>query len=149
MTAGHNLINKDGIYAVKINIIFDGAETIVVYGNKGQYFASKSYEKTPNQTNRVNDYGCIRIEEQDYEKDHAGGFAYSLLPDKEKLIGQEATVYGYPSPEPNEIREAQNAKGSISTIADGQLRYQVSTLPGHSGGPVCIERNGPCVIGIQ
>lgn len=146
MTAGHNLISPEGSYAEQINVIFYKLKPITV--KKDQYFASKSYEKTPNGTNAVNDYGAIIIEKNPDDPDHPGGFGYSLLVKKEDLVGMRATVHGYPLI--GKIRKPANAFGNIMDITGGQLKYRLTTLPGHSGGPVCIERNGfYTVVGIQ
>lgn len=155
MTAGHNLINKDGIYAQHIEVWFwDTKTTIKVYKDKDkdEYFTSKSYEENPSEKNAVNDYGFIMIERQSEED--RGGFGYTLLVGKKDLCQTEATVFGFPAVKKGgqiEVKDIpRNARGKIESLINGQLRYMVSTEKGQSGGPVCIEYNQYyTVVGIQ
>lgn len=163
MTAGHNLVDNEGNYAKSIEVWFAGgkytgsigSETVTVTKDKNEYFASRSYENNPTESNAINDYGYILLKKLP-DGQSRGGFSYSAIMEEKLILEKEATVFGYPA----QLHDgsiitsdwALNAMGKITRIElDGrQLQYAISTEKGHSGGPVCVK-NGDhyTAIGIH
>ncbi|KAF8434470.1 hypothetical protein BGX38DRAFT_161830 [Terfezia claveryi] len=152
-TAGHNLINEHGALVHSVDVYVDGEliSTVRVHGD--DYHISESYIKTPNNTNPINDYGCILIKKREVTPKLREGFGFSLaLADRDlRTMGLSAFVGGYPaglnSPSTTEFRYAM---GSFGKVDANQLHYHATTEKGQSGGPVWVLYKGyETVIGIH
>ena len=154
-TAGHNLIDKDGNYVKAVDVIIDGKLATRIKTLGEDFHISESYKKTPNDTNPVDDYGCLLIERTKVngrEIPREGfGFSVPLAFADLRGMGLKAFVGGYPG----ELNMGGNvefryALGDFGQTAPGQLFYHASTEKGQSGGPVWVLYKGyETVIGIQ
>ncbi|KAF8437010.1 hypothetical protein BGX38DRAFT_1274230 [Terfezia claveryi] len=154
-TAGHNLLNKDGIYVKAVDVIIDGKPAARVKTLGEDFHISESYKRTPNDTNPIDDYGCLLIERakiNDRDVPREGfGFSIPLAFADLRGMGLKAFVGGYPG----ELNIGDNvefryALGDFGQTDPGQLFYHASTEKGQSGGPVWVLYKGyETVVGIH
>lgn len=149
-------MDKGGNYAKAVDVIINGVQVATVTKPDEEFYISESYKKVPNDTNPVDDYGCILLPR---EKDSSGkekardgfGFSLPLAFTDLKGSGLSAFVGGYPGIlNMGNNAEFRYAFGEFGTVDVGQLFYHATTEQGQSGGPVWVVYKGyETVIGIQ
>lgn len=139
-----------------MDVILDGEPSTRVQKLGEDFYISESYKITPNDTNSIDDYGCIlipRVRDIHGKEIVREGFGFSipLAYTNPRDFGLKAFVGGYPG----ELNIGDNvefryALGDFGQADPGQLFYHASTEKGQSGGPVWVLYKGyETVIGIQ
>jgi len=95
------------------------------------------------------DIGAIHLSEALGER--LGWFAAEAIPHPQAIVGQVATIAGYPLFDGGYSRQMKHSE-AITGIAAGRLFYPIDTGEGQSGAPIWlggVSEADPAVIGVH
>lgn len=151
MTAGHNIVDVGSGRATGIEVVFPNGLTF--NATPDEYFASKAYEENPTDRSQdetsIFDYGLISVDKKKHLSDpklDPGGCAFSMLTTDYEMLHMEVSVHGYRL---GETQQTHNTS-PLSRVDSNALYYSKDTVPGVSGGPVFVSKDGVyTAVGIQ
>ncbi|KAK6347620.1 hypothetical protein TWF718_005459 [Orbilia javanica] len=139
LTAGHNLISKEGEMVQDMKIA-DTGEKI----DPNWMFVSDEYKSKPGEDSKIHDYGMILL-----PGNPDGGFGFSLKIAEArgcdlKLPGVNITGYQQGKAEPD------FHSGKVGRVMGKCIKYSIQSISGNSGGPVWVGNAGKeTAIGIH
>ncbi|KAI1118534.1 hypothetical protein F5Y14DRAFT_217796 [Nemania sp. NC0429] len=144
LTAGHNLINAEGISSRNL-VVFRAAGSASsatqnnLKINDQDIFISSSYRVTPSNANTENDYGAILVPRA-IDNARARGFGFALKLGHDDLRKDELSISGY------RVDTAPGlpvtSTGQCIGCQENQLEYRIQTEKGLSGSPVIMAYKG-------
>ena len=151
MTAGHNIVDVENGRASGIEVVLPNGLTF--RATPDEYFASRAYEANPTDQSQdetsIFDYGLISVDKKKHildPKQDPGGCAFSILTTDYEMLQMEVSVHGYKY---GEMRQTHNTS-PLSRVDSNALYYSKDTVPGVSGGPVFVSKDGVyTAVGIQ
>lgn len=150
LTAGHNLIDKDGVRSADMTILVsdDPKQNIPIPAESIRI--AKAYEDDRECLEA--DWGVILMERKNWKV--RKGFGYTLKLEDVEFIPGAIHVHGYrdKTTPGKPVMNTGECVASIKQSRPGgeQLRYKVTTEQGMSGSPVWAEYNGrEMIVAVQ
>lgn len=138
VTAGHCLyMHREGGWAASIDVYPGRNGSSMPYrARAAQMWSTRGWTE---QQSAPADYGAIRL---DKRIEGVGTFGFGALTNEE-LRTNMFHVVGYPSDKPGEM---WGHGRRLSVVNSDVLVYDIDTMPGNSGGPVFMVRNGDSIV---